>query len=63
MFCGHFRMYNLSVQRWRLHASLDRVKLTRNDPPKWLLTRRIYIVKAPLSVWHVDGYHGLIRHI
>jgi hypothetical protein len=61
MFCGHFRVYNISVQRIRLHQSLYRVKVTRNDPPSCLLTRRVYIVKAPMSVWHIDGYHGLIR--
>lgn len=59
MFCGHFAQFGISVQRRRLRASMDRVKLTRNDPPKCAIYRRTYYSEAPLSMGHMDGWLGL----
>ena len=53
---GHF------LQRYRVRESLQRV-----DPLSYLLrrhqliSRKKYSVPGPSSLWHIDGYHSLIR--
>ena len=59
---GRLRHQNIRVQRSKLRASMKRV-----DPhgvKAWLkhvLHRRQYSVPGPNSLWHLDGYHKLIR--
>jgi hypothetical protein len=31
------------------------------DPPRRTIKRRVYNVKGPLSLWHVDSHHKLSR--
>jgi len=53
MFCGHFAQFGISVQRRRLRASMDRVKLTRNDPLSVLYTVEHTFLKLlfPMGIW------------
>ena len=59
---GRLRSYNIRVPRRRVRESLQRV-----DPSgirsrcKGVLQRRKYYVECPNSLWHLDGYHKLIR--
>ena len=59
---GRLRHQGVYVQRERIRASLRRV-----DPAgvsarvKGVLRRRQYSVPAPNDLWHLDGYHKLIR--
>lgn len=59
---GFLRGVGLRVQRYRLRESLIRV-----DPRgvqtrlRQALHRRRYSVCMPNSLWHIDGYHKLIR--
>lgn len=59
---GRLRHQGINVQRERVRASLRRV-----DPAgvrarvKGVLHRRQYAVPAPNDLWHLDGYHKLIR--
>ena len=59
---GFFRSNGLRVQRCRVRESLMRV-----DPRgvqtrfRQVLHRRRYNVCMPNSLWHIDGYHRLIR--
>ncbi len=59
---GRLRSCNIRVPRQRIRESLIRV-----DPSgvlsrcKGVLHRRKYYVPSPNSLWHVDGYHKLIR--
>ena len=52
------------VQQYRIRESL-----IRTDPVgmmnRWSLAvrRRKYQVKSPLSLWHIDGNHKLIRYV
>ncbi|XP_019858490.1 PREDICTED: uncharacterized protein LOC109586726 [Amphimedon queenslandica] len=59
---GRLRSYGIRVQRQRIRDSLERV-----DPDgvvncmRRVLHRRSYTVRSPNSLWHLDGYHKLIR--
>ena len=59
---GELRAEGIRVQRRRLRESVKRVdpvgrRLRRINGIK----RRIYSVHSPLSLWHMDGNHKLIR--
>ena len=60
---GHLLSRGLRVHQMRIRDSLHRV-----DPEgvaiRWgsALERRKYTVFSPLSLWHLDGYHKLIRY-
>ncbi|WAR28030.1 hypothetical protein MAR_013734 [Mya arenaria] len=52
------------VQKSRVLDSMKRVEIEGVLQGKMLLKpilRRQYNVRAPLSLWHMDGYHKLIR--
>ena len=59
---GYLRGRGICMQRHRIRASLLRV-----DPRgvrsrfRQVLHRREYCVPMPNSLWHIDGYHKLIR--
>ncbi|XP_028412583.1 uncharacterized protein LOC114535478 [Dendronephthya gigantea] len=61
---GFLRVKGISVQQQRVREALRRV-----DPDGVLLRavelnvirRQPYHVSSPLSLWHIDGYHKLIR--
>ena len=59
---GYLRSLGLRIQRYRVRESLMRV-----DPRgvqlrfRRVLHRRRYSVPMPNSLWHIDGYHRLIR--
>ena len=59
---GHLHYRGLRVQQVRVRESLRRV-----DPEGSMIrrlctiNRRAYRVDAPLSLWHIDGNHKLIR--
>ena len=61
-YAGYLRSQGLRVQRYRVRDSLFRV-----DPSavcsrfRQALHRRRYNVCMPNSLWHIDGYHKLIR--
>ena len=59
---GFFRGVGLKVQRYRLRESLRRVdpRGVRNRL-RQALHRRRYSVRMPNSLWHIDGYHKLVR--
>ena len=62
MLIGYLRSLGLHVSRQRTRDSL-----LRTDPhgvslrQRQVLHRRHYSVAGPNSLWHVDGYHKLIR--
>ena len=62
MILGNLRSRNIFVQRQRVRESL-----VRTDPAgsamRWFntITRRVYSVRGPNSLWHIDGLHCLIR--
>ena len=69
--CGYRRMSGfLRVRGFRIQQKKIRSSVKRVDPEGVLLRsieihvikRRSYNVPAPMSLWHVDGYHKLIRY-
>ena len=59
----------LERQSIRVTRNKARESLQRIDPAgvteRWLqgsVSRRKYSVKGPLSLWHIDGNHKLIRY-
>ncbi|XP_074519124.1 uncharacterized protein LOC141784985 [Halichoeres trimaculatus] len=64
MMYGHLNAQGIRIQRQRVQDSMHRV-----DPRGVLMRtlqlnprrRRVYNVPAPNSLWHIDGYHKLIR--
>jgi hypothetical protein len=68
--CGSKRMSGFLLARGlRIQQARVREALRRTDPDGVLLrslqlrtiARRRYNVKSPLSLWHLDGHHKLIR--
>lgn len=63
MLKGYLQSKGFRIQRERIRSSL-----LRTDPiglmERWRSTikRRQYNVKYPLSLWHIDGNHKLIRY-
>ena len=62
MVIGHLRSRGLKIQQHRVRASLRRVD-PEGSISRWMATvsRRMYSVKGPNSLWHIDGYHKLVR--
>ena len=62
MMQGHLRALNHHVQQSQIREAM-----LRTDPQgiisRWCNTvvRRIYSVRSPNSLWHIDGNHRLIR--
>ena len=60
---GNLLSRGIRLQQMRIRESLLRV-----DPEgvaiRWgsALERRKYTIFSPLSLWHLDGYHKLIRY-
>ena len=61
MLEGHQRNSGVFVSRESLRESIRRVKVNIRPQPYQLIRRREYSVKAPLTMWHIDGHHKLIR--
>ena len=59
---GFIRSKGIRVQRDRVRSSLTRVD-PENTALRWacVITRRVYSVQGPNSLWHIDGNHALIR--
>ena len=59
---SHFRALGYYVPRKRIRAGINRVD-PRNTTLRWgaLVSRRVYAVPWPNSLWHLDGHHSLIR--
>ena len=57
---GHFRALGYYVPRRRIRAGINRVD-PRNTALRWLVSRRVYAVPWPNSLWHLDRHHSLIR--
>ena len=59
----------LNSQGFRIQRERIRLSLLRIDPigimERWRVTvkRRKYSVRFPLSLWHIDGNHKLIRYL
>ena len=62
MLQGYMSSIGLSVQRWRIRASISRVDPLRRRV-RWhhQITRRRYYVPGSNSLWHIDGHHSLVR--
>ena len=62
MMVGHLCTLNHRVQQTRVREAM-----LRTDPQgvisRWCNTvvRRVYSVRSPNSLWHIDGNHRLIR--
>ena len=61
---GFLRARGLEVQWRRIEDSMKRVcpeGVLMRCLQLTVLERRIYKVRSPLSLWHIDGNHKLIR--
>ncbi len=62
MMEGHLRSRDIIIQQTRIRESLRRV-----DPDgtamrfRSRIRRRVYDVKSPQELWHIDGNHKLIK--
>ena len=63
MMAGHLQHLNIHVQQQRIRDSLHRIS-PASLAVRWneTIVRRIYSVRSPLSLWHIDGNHKLIRY-
>lgn len=67
-YCGEnilgqiIKQKGIIVPRWRLRDSLHRVNETGvNERKRGRLKRRVYDVRGPNHLWHIDTNHKLIR--
>lgn len=59
---GRLKSNGIRVSRKRLRESLRRVdSMGVQQRLRHALHRRVYSVAAPNDLWHIDGYHKLIR--
>ena len=59
---GHFSSVGLKLKRWRIRESLRRVCPSAvKERFQLAIRRRQYRVPCPNSLWHIDGYHKLIK--
>eukprot|EP00794_Sanderia_malayensis_P005725 gene5725-6425_t len=59
---GALRSRGIKVQRWRMRDSMKRVDPIGKIARKlFLVRRRIYSVRSPNALWHIDSHHKLIR--
>ena len=59
---GHFSSVGMKLQRWRIRESLRRVSPSAvKQRFRQAIHRREYRVPYPNSLWHIDGYHKLIK--
>ncbi len=58
---GAIRGQGIKVSRQRARASYLKAVATSGFPARKPIIRRQYFVRAPLSLWHIDGNHLLIR--
>lgn len=64
MMRGHLLSKGIKIQEYRVRESMRRV-----DPDGIVIRalqlkvthRRVYNVRGPLALWHMDGNHTLIR--
>ena len=49
------------VPRQRIRTAYSEVIGTHGFPARKRIYRRSYFVRSPLSLWHIDGNHNLIR--
>ncbi|KIY61682.1 hypothetical protein CYLTODRAFT_325120, partial [Cylindrobasidium torrendii FP15055 ss-10] len=59
---GHLRHLGLTVPRERIREAYERVMGAPASLVNRSITRRVYRVAGPNSLWHHDGQHGLIRY-
>lgn len=59
---GYLTSIGLKIQRARVRKSMNRID-PENTALRWgaVVSRRIYSVPWPNSLWHIDGHHSLIR--
>ena len=59
---GYLQSVGLRIQRHRVRGSLVRLD-PENRALRWgcVISRRVYHVPWPNSLWHLDGHHSLIR--
>ena len=59
---GYIKALGFRIQRKRIRQSMARVD-PQNTALRWgvVVSRRIYQVPWPNSLWHLDGHHALIR--
>ena len=59
---GYLVSQGVHVQRWRLRSAIKRVDpIGRRLRSMNAIRRRVYNVRSPLALWHMDGNHKLIR--
>ena len=59
---GYLLSQGVRVQRQRVRDSLYRLEPERQELRRVsAVHRRHYSVESPLSLWHIDGHHKLIR--
>ena len=61
MVYGYLQSIGLRIQQSRVRRSLAQVD-PENSRLRWamVVSRRAYAVRAPNSLWHIDGHHSLV---
>ncbi|CAB3983374.1 uncharacterized protein LOC110059588 [Paramuricea clavata] len=59
---GALRSRGIHIQRWRVRNAIQTVDpISRALRRTFAVVRRVYNVRCPNALWHIDGHHKLIR--
>lgn len=53
----------VKVPRRRIRLAYSKIIASAGFPTRKTIHRREYFVRSPLSLWHMDGNHTLIRYL
>ena len=64
MMTGHLKRRGIRVQQYRIRECLHRVA-PASIATRWhaSIARRVYNVRSPLALWHIDSHHKLIKYV
>ncbi|KZS09234.1 Uncharacterized protein APZ42_026600 [Daphnia magna] len=57
MFKGYLVSQNVLLKQKRLRSCYQDVRISENAPMTYRIHRRVYHVRSPLTLWHIDGHH------
>ncbi|XP_045027546.1 uncharacterized protein LOC116935144 isoform X2 [Daphnia magna] len=62
MFKGYLVSQNVLLKQKRLRSCYQDVRISENAPMTYRIHRRVYHVRSPLTLWHIDGHHKFDKY-
>ncbi|XP_045035733.1 uncharacterized protein LOC116936016 [Daphnia magna] len=62
MFKRYLVSQNVLLKQKRLRSCYLDVRISENAPMSYRIHRRVYHVRSPLTLWHIDGHHKFDKY-